>query len=186
MFTERALRPAVVDRRLPRRVRPWPGTDVTPGARVREGRHRGRSGRVTAPPGRPTGGGVTFSTPTVDGMVDTVLRALRAMVTTEAEGRAIGIEVWADQLAASVYAPGSSPPEMHADLAAGLRSSSDPDAPAALAALATCLVGTEAAPLRDAHAEALAERGPTTGATSASVGPRRSPPTRSATSRATG
>ena len=140
---------------------------------ARNGRHprrkgpggpaRGRSGRVTAPPGRPTGGGVTFSTPTVDGMVDTVLRALRAMVTTEAEGRAIGIEVWADQLAASVYAPGSSPPEMHADLAAGLRSSSDPDAPAALAALATCLVGTEAAPLRDAHAEALAERGPDDG-----------------------
>ena len=96
-------------------------------------------------------------------MVDTVLRALRAMVTTEAEGRAIGIEVWADQLAASVYAPGSTPPEMHADLAAGLRASTDPDAPAALAAMATCLVGDEADPLREAQAEVLAERGPDDG-----------------------
>lgn len=103
---------------------------------------------------------MTFSTPTVESMVDTVLRALRAMVTTEAEGRAIGIEVWADQLAASVYSPGSSPPEMHSDLAAGLRASVDPDAPAALAALATCLIGTEAEPLREAAAEARAERGP--------------------------
>lgn len=72
----------------------------------------------------------------------------------------MAIEVWADRLGETAYAEGELPRAFYADLGDGLAASDDPDAPAALAALALVLSPREAEPLREVHrARVQARRG---------------------------
>lgn len=91
--------------------------------------------------------------PSIDNLVASLLSALRTLVPDDPGARPIGVEVWADRMAATVYGPDQMPPDFYADLAEGLLGSADPDARPALAALALVLGHDDAADLRDAHAD---------------------------------
>lgn len=129
---------------------------------TRKGRHPRRRG--PGGPRRATGGRTTsrsgssrapvpFARPPIDRVVAPLMDALRTVAPPGEPGRAIGVEMWADRMAESVYGPGAMPGEFYAELAEGLTSSADPDAPAALAALAGALPWREARALRKAHEE---------------------------------
>ncbi|HYI60495.1 MAG TPA: hypothetical protein VEW93_01670 [Acidimicrobiales bacterium] len=134
--------------------------------RDRGGRHRrakgpggparpSRSGRVTAPP---AADGVAFTGPAPERLLGPLLSMLRATAPPEAPGRAVGIEVWADRLAETVYAEGAMPRDFYAELGGGLAASEDVDAPAALAALAVALAHRDAEPLRAVHRDQVRAR----------------------------
>ena len=91
--------------------------------------------------------------PSIDNLVRSLLSALRTLAPEDPGARPIGVEVWADRMAATVYGPGQMPPDFYADLADGLLGSPDPDARPALAALALVLDHEDAADLRQAHAD---------------------------------
>lgn len=119
-----------------------------------------RSGRATLPSstGGP-GGPVTIKNPSIDGLVESILRMARQVAPAGAPGRAIGMELWADHLAVSLYDPEAMPAAYYEELADGLVASTDPDAPAVLAALATALSHDEAGPLRATHTGAASHTG---------------------------
>lgn len=91
--------------------------------------------------------------PSIDSLVRSLLSALRTLAPDEPEARPIGVEVWADRMAATVYGPDQMPADFYADLADGLLSSADPDARPALAALALVLDHDDATDLRRAHVD---------------------------------
>lgn len=132
------------------RARPGPGGPGRPAT----------SGRVTPPVGPGARGQVSFSGPSIEGLVAPLLTSLRAVAPETSEARPLGIELWGDRMAATIYGPDQMPPELFADLAAGLLASDDPDARPALAALAHTLSWREAKPLRRAHADHRARVGP--------------------------
>ncbi len=89
--------------------------------------------------------------PSIDNLVRSLLSALRTLAPADPASRPIGIEVWADRMAETVYGPKQMPEDFYSDLADGLLVSPDPDARPALAALAHVLDHRDAAPLRRAH-----------------------------------
>lgn len=99
---------------------------------------------------------VTFTRPPLDGLVTSLLES----VPTGHPARALAVEVWADRLATTLYAPGEMPEEFYGELAEALLAASHPEARPAIAALAHALAGTEADPLRRAHAEFRARLAP--------------------------
>lgn len=103
-----------------------------------------------APSARPREG---LLAPSVDNLVRTLLSSLRKIAPSDPESRPIGIEVWADRMAATVYGADQMPDDFYADLADGLLVSDDPDARPALAALAHVLDHPDAEPLRRTHAD---------------------------------
>ncbi len=105
--------------------------------------------------------------PSVDNLVRSLLRSVRTVAAPDDPARPLAIEVWADRMAETVYGPEQMPADFYADLAEGLRASDDPDAPAALAALALVLDHRDAAPLRRAQA---AERAVRSGADRSDLG----------------
>lgn len=83
------------------------------------------------------------------------------MAPSGVDGRAVGIELWADRMAETVYGPGAMPRDFYVDLAEALEASPDPDALPALAALAHVVSWREARPLRRAHERLRSEAGDT-------------------------
>lgn len=129
----------------------------------RKGRHRRRKGpggpRRTRragdviPIGRARSAGTVHLTgPSITNLVGALLASVRTIVADD-ESRALGFEVWASTMAATVYGPEQMPAEFYADLADGLVASLDDDARPALAALAVALDHREAEPLRRVHAQ---------------------------------
>lgn len=134
-----------------------------------------RPGRVT-PPSSSASGGVTFRGPSIDGLVGSLLDMARQAVPPGARGRALGLELWADQMAASLYGPEAMPREFYAELADGLVASTDPDAPAVLAALATALDHGDARALRAVQGGAAdRRRGEASPRADATLGPDATP-----------
>jgi len=102
---------------------------------------------------------VSFQRPSIDTVVAPLVATLRSMAPLDADGRALGIELWADRMASTVYGPDSMPRDFYTELADGLEASADGDARPALAALARVLTWREARPLRHVHQRLRAAAG---------------------------
>jgi hypothetical protein len=90
-------------------------------------------------------------------MVATLLDTARGAVPPGHPAPGVALEQWAHELAATSYDEEAMPREFYVDLGRTLAGSDDALAPAALAALALALRHRDAAPLRRARADWLAD-----------------------------
>lgn len=85
-----------------------------------------------------------------DGFLGALLDSLRRSVAPDPRARALSIEMWGEHIAGSLMGDGVMPSEYYDQLGEALAGSDDPDAPAALAALALAVDHADAAGLRGA------------------------------------